>query len=107
MTAERSSVLRAGFDLARAGNFPSVASNTLAALVLASVVAASGSAGVRELKVVGRFHESGPGVPIGRPIANVWISVVDAHMQPLPAGVTGQLLIGGAGLAWGTAVMRW
>lgn len=30
--------LRAGFDLARAGNFPSVASNVLAALVLSSVI---------------------------------------------------------------------
>lgn len=34
----RRSVVRACFDLARAGNFPSVASNVLAALVLSSVV---------------------------------------------------------------------
>lgn len=39
------STLRAWFDLARAGNFPSVASNVLAALVLSSVVPVSWPSG--------------------------------------------------------------
>ncbi len=40
-------------------------------------------------------------LPIGKPIANVQVRVVDAQMRWLPQGAAGELLIGGAGLALG------
>ena len=41
------------------------------------------------------------GVPIGRPIRHGLIHILDQAMRPVPVGVTGQIHIGGAGVARG------
>lgn len=38
---------------------------------------------------------------LGRPIANVQIYILDRHAQPVPIGVTGEICVGGAGVARG------
>jgi amino acid adenylation domain-containing protein len=64
--------------------------------------------GPSEATVIATSWEPRPGderterdLPIGRPIANTRIHLLDANLSPVGAGVTGELYIGGAGVARG------
>lgn len=50
---------------------------------------------------IGSIRESAGGPNIGKPVANTQIYVLDAHLQPVPIGVTGEMYLGGVQVARG------
>jgi amino acid adenylation domain-containing protein len=76
----------------------------LAALLLDRSVALWNMYGPTETTIwstIERIERSDREITIGRPIANTEVYILDQFLQPVPVGVSGELYIGGQGLARG------
>ncbi len=49
----------------------------------------------------GEIKSAANRITIGTPIANTTVYIVDAHLEPVPVGTTGELMIGGDGVTLG------
>jgi amino acid adenylation domain-containing protein len=75
---------------------------------LAQTTTISNGYGLTETTVCSTFQHvdprqpnNGSYIPIGRPVINTQIHILDDRLHPVPVGVPGELFIGGAGLARG------
>jgi amino acid adenylation domain-containing protein/FkbM family methyltransferase len=48
-----------------------------------------------------RRDDTQPNVPIGRPLTNMQVYLLDSQLKPVPAGMPGEIYIGGVGVARG------
>jgi natural product biosynthesis luciferase-like monooxygenase protein len=81
--------------------FPPTLAAELRALTSADIINMYGPTETTVWSSTYRLYGANDTVPIGRPIGNTQFYVVDSHLQPVPVGMIGELLIGGDGVVRG------
>ncbi|MGE3913780.1 MAG: MupA/Atu3671 family FMN-dependent luciferase-like monooxygenase, partial [Chloroflexota bacterium] len=81
--------------------FPVPLARQLAELVAGDVINMYGPTETTIWSSTHAVDEIGSIIPIGRPIANTELYVLDRQLQPVPVGVAGELFIGGDGVVRG------
>ena len=81
--------------------FPPAIAQQLSTLVEGDVINMYGPTETTIWSSTHRLSDVGEAVPIGRPIANTDIFILDRHGELLPPGAMGELCIGGAGVVRG------
>ena len=81
--------------------FPTSLAGELRALVPGTLLNMYGPTETTIWSTVHELVDAPAAVPIGRPIANTQVYVVDSALRPVPAGIPGELLIGGEGVVRG------
>ncbi|HLV34369.1 MAG TPA: non-ribosomal peptide synthetase, partial [Spirillospora sp.] len=81
--------------------FPASLANTLREIVPGDIFNMYGPTETTIWSAVHKLDGAGDSVPLGRPIANTVIYVLDSQLQPVPVGVPGELFIGGRGVVRG------
>lgn len=93
-------------------NFPELRTVVSAGEACSADIAARWAAGRRFLNAYGpaeatvcatfaKINNGHQSPPIGRPIANTQVYILDQYLEPVPVGLPGELHIGGVGLARG------
>ena len=81
--------------------FPPALATDLSKLVAGRVINMYGPTETTIWSVTHELDGSDKAVPLGTPIANTRVYVVDRNLEPVPVGVAGELLIGGDGVVRG------
>lgn len=81
--------------------FPAALANELQGLISGSITNMYGPTETTIWSTTYRLAKNDQKVPIGRPIANTSIYILDDNFQPVPVGVPGELFIGGDGVVRG------
>src|SRR5690606_10077369 len=81
--------------------FPAPLARDLAAATSATITNMYGPTETTIWSSTQKVREVEAGIPIGRPIANTQLHVLDPYGRPLPPGVVGELYIGGKGVTRG------
>jgi natural product biosynthesis luciferase-like monooxygenase protein len=81
--------------------FPSSVAERLRAALPATIVNMYGPTETTIWSATHTVEQIERTIPIGRPVANTQLYILDRRFQPVPQGVAGELFIGGAGVARG------
>jgi len=81
--------------------FPVTLANQLGKLVAGDIINMYGPTETTVWSSTYQLPSQPSRVPVGRPIANTEIYILDRNLRPVPVGIPGELMIGGAGVARG------